>query len=130
MEQIASKIESDAEFKIVSSKILGKVNESGKAPPILITVNCSKEAHLLVRHASRLSRVKGLRRVFVTPDLSKDDRDKQRKMNENLAKKIKEFPEEHWVIRQGVITSTGKFTPRKRLDDEDEGKELDRSFDY
>ncbi|MCP4456577.1 MAG: hypothetical protein GY816_00900 [Cytophagales bacterium] len=132
VEEIESSIKSvsDYKFGIVNSKILGKVGESSKAPPILLTMNGTNEARLLVRYANHLSKVKGLRKVFVTPDLSKDDRDKRRKLNEDLTKKIEEFPEEHWVIRQGTITSRGKFTPRKRLDDEDEGKEFDKSFDF
>ena len=88
-------VKSDVEFCIVSQKILGKVGESGRAPPILIKLRSSIEAQYVIKNGSRLSKVKDFRRVFVTPDLSKDDRDKRRRAYEDLKKKITEFPEEH-----------------------------------
>ena len=115
---------------VASMKILGKIGSCGKAPPVLVTMKNSFEAEHIIKHASRLSKVCMLRRVYVTPDMSKEERETQKKLVDDLKKKIEEFPEEHWVIRLGAITSKGKYSPRKRLNSKDEGKDLDRSFQY
>ena len=111
--------------------ILGKVGKSGRAPPVLVTMKHPKDAALVLKYASRLNKIVGLRRVYVTPDLCKEERDKRRKLKDNLKKKIVEFPDQHWVIRRGAVFSSGKHTPRQILDDDDEEeKELDRSFKH
>ncbi len=120
----------DGDGDIVNFKIMGKVGNSGRAPPVLVTMKCSDEARLVVKHAGRLSKVKELRRVYVTPDLSKEERDKRIKLKDEIKEKIKEFPEQHWVIRQGTVSSIGKHTPREKLDSEDEGKEADGWYCY
>ena len=90
----------------------------------------SRSAHLVVKNAWRLSRIRELRQVYIKPDLNKDDREKQKRLRGELVKKIAQFPEQHWVVKQGVVTSMGKHTMAKKLDSEDEGKELDRSYCY
>ena len=122
--------EPDCDIVDLKFNFMGKIGNSGRAPPVLVTMKDSNEAHLVVKNAWRLSRVKELRRVYITPDLSKEDREKRKQLKEDLKKKIVEFPEQHWVIRQGAVSSKGKHTPSERLDSEDEGKEMDRSFCY
>ena len=109
---------------------MGKVGKWGRAPPVLVTMKHPKDAVLVLKYASRLSKVRGLRRVYVTPDLCKEERDKRRKLKDNLKKKIVEFPDQHWVIRRGAVSSSGKHNPRQILDDDDEERELDRSFKH
>ena len=105
---------------------MGKVGASRKAPPVLMTMESSDKAQYLIRNCSRLSKVTNLRRVFVTPDLSKQAREERRKMIVDLKKKITDFPDQRWVIRSGTITSVGRFVPGRDKDD----KNLDRSFRY
>ena len=111
---------------VVNMKILGRVGNSGKAPPVLMTMRSASEAQYLIKNANRLSKVDHLRRVFVTEDLSKDAREKRRKVIEDLKKKIKDFPEQRWVIRQGAVTSVGKFTASQSTEE----KKLGKSFNY
>ena len=111
---------------IVSVKILGKVGDSGKAPPVLMTMKCSSEAQRLIRNSYRLRRVIGLRRVFVTPDLSKEAREERKKTFEDLKRKITDFPEQRWIIKGDTVTSVGKFVPKGNIED----NKLDRSFNY
>ena len=90
----------------------------------------SQKAGLVIKNASELSKVHHLRRVYISPDLSKEDREKRKKLIGDLKEKIDQFPEEHWVIRGDTITSKGKFTTRGKLDSTDQGKDLDRSYNY
>ena len=50
---------------------------------------------------SYLSKVKDIRRVYVTPDLNEEERDKRRKLKEDFIAKIKE---QRWVIRHGAVS--------------------------
>ena len=115
---------------IVDFKILGRIVKSDRAPPVLVTLKSSQKAGLVIKNASELSKVHHLRRVYISPDLSQEDRQKRKKLIGDLKEKINQFPEEHWVIRGDTITSKGKFTPRGKLDSTDQGKDLDRSYNY
>ena len=96
---------------VVSMKILGKISACGKARPVLVTMKDSFEAENIIKHASRLSKVCLLRRVYVTSDMSEElERETQKKL---VDEKI------------GAITPKGKYTERKRLNIKDEGKDLD-----
>ena len=110
--------------------IMGKVGKSGRAPPVLVKMKFSEDARLVLKNASRLSKVKELRRVYITPDLTRVEREEQKKLRDVLKAKIMEFPDQHWVIRQGSVYFKGNHTRRLRLDSKDDGKELDRSFNY
>ena len=119
-----------SEANVEHLTILGKVGKSDRAPPILVKMKFSEDARLVLKNASRLSKVKDLRRVYITPDLTRVEREEQKKLRDDLKAKIMEFPDRHWVIRQGSVSSKGNHTPRPRLDSTDDGKELDRSFNY
>ena len=114
---------------VIGMKMLGKIGTSGKAPPVLVNMVSSFEAEQVLKFTSRLSKVHLLRKVYVTPDMTLEEREKQKKLVEALKRKIEEFPEEHWVIRNGLITSKGKFSPPD-IDSSDEGQDLEKSFQY
>ena len=115
----------------INDSIMGKIkSNAGKAPPVLVTMNSSEKVRLVLKGSSRLKIIGGLRNVYVAPDMNKEEREQRKKLVDSFRKKIEEFPEKHWVIRRGVITSVGKYTPRKRLDSTDPGSELDKSFRY
>ena len=117
--------DNDDDFEITDIQILGKLGTSCKAPPVLMTFESSEDSDYLIRNSSRLSRVSNFRRVFITPDLSKDAREERRKTIKELKRKISEFPEKKWVIKGGTVTSVGNFEPRRSYED----KTHDRSFD-
>ena len=125
----ATKCEYNLQRGVVRWRTLGKLGESGKAPPIMVTMETAKDAAFVVKSASHLSKIHGFRNVYICPDMSKEDREKRKVLSECLKKKIKDFPEHKWVIRQGVVTSIGRYNPPK-LSESDDGKEMDRSFDY
>ena len=114
---------------VISMTTLGRIGDSGKAPPILVALKSSLVARLVVRHASRLRTVSGLSRIYITPDMSQEDREKRKELVDQLKKKIAQFHEQHWVIRQGSVTSTGKFIPRKRERSASDEK-AEASFNY
>ena len=116
------------EFDVVGLKVLGRVGDSGKAPPVLVTMKSSSEAQHLIKQAYRLNKIKHLRRIFLTADLSKDARVERGKAIEELKKKIRDFPEQRWVIRQGTVTSVGRFTERSSIELND--SKLDKSFNF
>ena len=113
--------------------VLGKISMSGRAPPVLVRMKDSRQAKLVLSKAHKLSKMHQLRRVYITPDLDKEEREKRRELKDVMKKKIAEFPQEHWVIRSGTVTSIGKHTPidKSQLkEDLQEDKSLDRSFNY
>ncbi|KAL5247635.1 hypothetical protein ACHWQZ_G019501 [Mnemiopsis leidyi] len=90
--------------------VMGKMSgNSGKAPPVLVTLTNSEEARNVIKGASRLSRVQGLRNVYISPDLNKEERTRRKVLAEDLKKKIADFPEQYWYIRHGTVSSKGNF---------------------
>ena len=77
-----------------------------------------------------MSKIEGFRRVYIAPDLSPIEREQRKKIVDDMKRKIAEFPEQYWFIRNGAVSSKGNFTPRPRLDSEDGGKDMDKSFNY
>ena len=106
---------------------------SGKTPPVLVKMKNAIDARNALKHATKLSRIiPGFARVYLTPDLSKEDRLKRVERQNLINQKIKDFPDKHWVIRQGRVTSKGKYRSKKDEFDDDEIEELDaqKSYDY
>jgi predicted translin family RNA/ssDNA-binding protein len=66
----------------------------------------------------------------VTTELSEDSRDERRKAIEELKKKIKDFPELRWVIRQGAVTLIERFTARSSAEDSKLDKSLIFSINF
>ncbi|KAL5254732.1 hypothetical protein ACHWQZ_G014239 [Mnemiopsis leidyi] len=113
--------------------VMGKMSgNSGKAPPVLVTLTNSEEARNVIKGASRLSRVQGLRNVYISPDLNKEERTRRKVLAEDLKKKIADFPEQYWYIRHGTVSSKGKYVPRNQSNSKimDDDKEMDKSFNY
>ncbi len=91
-----------------SVQVLGKVTNSGKAPPVLVKLKSEKESMHVLRNANKLSKVRCFRAVFITADLGEDELKNRRELVTKLKEKITKFPEEHWIIRDGKVTSNGK----------------------
>ena len=89
------------EKRMTDEIVLGKIrkNGTGKAPPIMLKMQSVKIARLTVKNASCLSKVKGMRNVYITPYLSKDEQDRMRRLRSDLKDMIEEFPDKRWVIR-------------------------------
>ena len=96
---------------------------------MLVTLKDSEDARHALEGASNLSKVQGLRNVYIAPDLNKEERRKRKELAEELKRKIAEFPEQYWFIRHGTVSSKGKYAPRTRSNMGD-NKDLDKSFDY
>ena len=95
--------------------ILGKVDESGKAPPVLVKLKSEKETMHGLRCAKNLVKIREYRKVFISADLGVEEREKRRFLLLKLKEKISEFPEEHWIVRDGTVTSIVKHTPPQKL---------------
>ena len=110
--------------------ILGKLNvsESGKAPPVLVEMKNEMAAKAVLRNANKLSKVRTFRKVFISADMDSAMREKRKTLREELKKKIKELPKQHWLIRGNSVVSTGEHKSRERSYNED--ADLDKSFDY
>ena len=105
------KVSADTESII----ILGKVADSGKAPPVLVKLKNEKEAKHVLRYAMKLAKVPAFRKVFVSADLGVDEVEKRRNLVQRLKDKIRDFPGEHWIIREGTVTSNGTHVPSQLL---------------
>ena len=112
--------------------VLGKMNtfRSGKAPPVLVRMENEKEAKAVLRAAKKLSQIKELRNVYIAADLDTESRAKRKKLREELKKKIKDSPQQHWIIREGEVKSVGEHTPRVILDNGDEEDDWNKSFNF
>ncbi len=97
--------------------ILGKVADSGKAPPVLVKLNNDKEVSHILKGAKNLAKYQALRKVFISVDLGVEQREERRALMLKLKEKIRDFPEEHWVVRDGMVTSKGKYTPSQHVVD-------------
>lgn len=118
--------------KVESYTIIGNVGMSGKAPPVLVKMKSAIDARNALKYATKLSRTPGFARVYITPDLSKEDRLKRKELQNLMKQKIQDFPDQHWVIRQGRVTSKGSYRSKKDELDDDEIEELDskKSYEY
>ena len=111
--------------------ILGKVDESGKAPPVLVKLSSEEEVSHIMKCAKQLAKIRELRKVFISVDLGEEQRENRRALILKLKEKIRDFPSEHWIIRDGVVTSKGKYTPSqsKHVIDSEEETDL-KSYKY
>ena len=75
--------------------ILGKIEgqNAGKAPPVLVTLKSPEAVKQVLQGASRLSKIEGFRRVYIAPDLSPLEREKRKKIVDDMKRKKKlNFP--------------------------------------
>ena len=117
----------------VEMTVLGKISTSGRTPPVLVRMEDSRQAKFVLSQAHKLSKIYQLRRVYITPDMDNKEREKRRELKGLMKNKIAEFPEQHWVIKGGTVTSIGKHSPvdKSKLKEElQEDKSLDRSYNY
>ena len=90
--------------------ILGKL-KPGKAPPVLVTMNNEKEAKAILGNARKLRSNRQYNDVYISSDKSVEERTEQKALWDKLKSKIKEFPSQHWIIRDGEVTK-GKHVPK------------------
>ena len=107
--------------------ILGKVDDSGKAPSVLAKLKSDKEVKQVLKSAKNLAKFRALRKVFITADLGVEQREERRALMLKLKDRIRDFPEEHWVVRDGMVTSKGKYTPSQHI--LDKGNDL-KSYEH
>ena len=111
-------------------EILGKVDESGKAPPVLVKLKNEGEVSHVLKCAKHLVKIREFRKVFISVDLGEEQRENRRALILKLKDKIRDFPSEHWVVRDGVVTSKGKHTPSKHVVSEEDTELNLKSYEY
>ena len=100
----------------VKFDLLGTFNDS-KAPLVRVELGSEKLAQTLVRYAPSLN---GLavyddrKAIYIRKDLTFEERGRRRTLLETLRGKIREFPDQHWVIRDGMVTSVGKRRAKRK----------------
>ena len=78
----------NSEENVETYIVLGKIDESGRAPPVLVRMKSRSYARNTLKRASCLRKVRGFSRVYITPDLGKDERLKRRGLQDTLKEKI------------------------------------------
>ena len=96
--------------------LLGTFKDS-KAPLVRVDLGSEKLAQTLVRHAPFLNGLDlydNRNGVYIRKDLTVEERGRRRTLLETLREKIREFPNQHWVIRDGKVTSVGKRRAKRK----------------
>ena len=96
--------------------LLGTFKDS-KAPLVRVDLGSEKLAQTLVRHAPFLNGLDlydNRNGVYIRKDLTVEERGRRRTLLETLREKIREFPNQHWVIRDGMVTSVGKRRAKRK----------------
>ena len=52
--------------------------------------------------------------MYISADISAEKRAERKALREVLQKKIKDFPQHHWIIHDGPVTSKEEYTPREK----------------
>ena len=81
-----------------------KLNETGKAPPVLVMVriNDEEEAKAVLMNAKKVRNVKIWRNVYIFysyTDIIAEKRAERKALMEALKKKIQDFPQQYRIIR-------------------------------
>ena len=93
---------------------LGK-KEQGKTRLIRITVDSVKTKREILKRAKRLRDSEKWKRVFITPDLSPKERQRNKELREDLKSRTEEG-EENLVIRRGKIVKLPESHQGERTD--------------
>ena len=79
---------------------LGRVREDGRGRPMLVKVGSETEKWNLVGQAKKLRRIEKYRSVYINPDQSKEEREKDKKLRDELTER-RSRGEAGWRIRRG-----------------------------
>ena len=107
--QVASA--TDRKIEIDDFNFLGKLGDTtrGRIAPVLINFKTEEDAKLVLRGKRYLKTSLSFRGVFISPDMDKEERDRQRQLVKTLKERISDVPDKHWFIRNGVIVSRDKI---------------------
>ena len=111
--------------------ILGKlVSGEKKAPLILATMDSVENVKIvLTQCAKNLKNFPDLKNIYVTADLTEEEREHRKSLLEKLRSKIREDPSQHWVIRSGTILATEKHIQNSRRKNSSESSEAESEDD-
>ena len=100
----------DRKIEIEDFDFLGKLGDTtrGRIVPVLVKFKTDEDAKLVMKGKKYLKN-SSFHNVFITPDMDKEERDKQRQLVQELKKKISDAPDKHWFIRNGHIVSRDKI---------------------
>ena len=104
--------------------ILGKL-KPGKAPPVLVSLTNETEAKAVLGNAKKLRTKRRYKNVYISSDKSVEERKEQKALRDKLKCKIEEFPSQHWIIRDGEVTSKGEHVAKESLSDSDSSTDSD-----
>ncbi len=88
---------------------VGKAKQ-GVPQPVKVHFHSSEAADNVLRNASSLKPTSKYSKVFVSPDLSPEERVVRRKLVNELKEKIKREPQSYHYIRNGAICSRTKIS--------------------
>jgi hypothetical protein len=90
----------------VASRIGKKSN--GKARPVKVTLTGNSSVSQILFKAKRLRTVEAHKSVFISPDMSPDERARHKQLVMDLKSKISNQPDKRHFIRQGHIVTVDK----------------------
>ena len=101
----------DRKIEIDDFHFLGKLGDTtkGRIVPVLINFKTEEDAKLVLRGKRYLKTSSSFRDVFISPDMDKEERDRQRQLVKTLKERIIDVPDKHWFIRNGAIASRDKI---------------------
>ena len=91
------------EIRIEKVIRLGKIREDGRGRPILVKVGSETEKWNVVGQAKKLRNVGQYRSVYINPDQTKDERERDKRLRDELTER-RNRGEAGWMIRRGELT--------------------------
>ena len=93
----------DEKPKLVGCRRLGE-RSGEKARPIRVTFHTREMVRCVLANSAKLKEVDGYSRVYLSPDLTLEQRQERKKLLGVLKEKRENFPEKKFGIRKGVVT--------------------------
>ena len=87
-------------------------NNEDYIPPIKVSFHDESKALQFLKNAKYLKYIPFYKSVYCSRDLTRDEQKDRKILVSELKSKIKQFPENNWVIRHGKVTSNGIWKKR------------------
>jgi hypothetical protein len=85
-----------------------RVGKEGSDKPVKITLRSSAAVRQILAKSGRLSKVDGLKKIYLSPDRSREEREIYRKLTQDMKQQMKDKPERYYFIRNRKVCYTDR----------------------
>ena len=85
-----------------------RVGKEGSDKPVKITLRSSGAVRQILVKSGRLSKVDGLKMIYLSPDRTREERDIYRKLTQDMKQQMKDTPERYYFIRNRKVCYTDR----------------------